>query len=266
MSLFGGTSNLFDGLGKALVDRVLPPSRLDPAAILSRWLAPKATSPGSWQPSMPGNGLDVLSAARGRGDPLLNFNWYCELPVLSSNVNLGWEFVEGATLPLIEFETQSNYRAGKMRHYPGHYSIGSLNLKIYENSGGTATRYLQHWQSMIQDPSTGIYFHPVDFKKPIKFTIFDVAKMTVMFLTYIDCWPLRADPYDFASDASNRVNPSWEFSCDDVVVTFGRYEQKDLPSIYDNVAKAESVPQSVQILKQAAQLITDRLPFNPFTF
>src|SRR4051794_36677315 len=93
--------------------------------------------------STPGE-RDPLRAARARLDPMLSFNWYCDLPVIDG-VGLGWEYVEEATLPNIEFEAISTYRAGKQYHYPHHYNLGTLQLKLYEDSQGIASRYLDAW-------------------------------------------------------------------------------------------------------------------------
>jgi hypothetical protein len=151
------------------------------------------------------------------------------------DVSLSWEFVEEATLPFVEFEPISNYRAGKMYHYANHYSLGSLGLKIYEDSRGKATQYLEAWRRKIIDLDSGLYNHPNDYKKTIKITIMDVAKMTVMFYEYIGCWPTRTDAYNMTSGSSERIVASVEMSVDEMRVKFGKFDSNAIPSIIDTV-------------------------------
>lgn len=206
----------------------------------------------------------ILSAMRGRGDPLLGFNWYCELPPLGgmgSASSLGWEYVEEATLPFPEYEQQSNYRAGGMLYYPGHRTLSTLTLKVFENSNSDATQYFQTWQSLLKNPLTGQYGNPVDFKKPVKFTIFDVAKRTAMFLTYVGCWPTQQDPLSLQSATSDRINPSITLSADDLLLQFGSYDQGSIPSIVDNAIGAKTVSRLSDVLKSAASKLTLEVSF-----
>jgi hypothetical protein len=183
--------------------------------------------------SAPGD-RDPLSAARARLDPLLSFNWYCDLPLIDGT-ELSWEFVEEATLPFIEFEQTSIYRAGKQYHYPHHYNIGTLSLKLYEDSQGIATRYLDAWRRKIVDPDSGLFYLPKDYKKTITVTILDQAKATAMFLEYTGCWPMRSDAYQMTSGSAERIAPSVEFSVDEIRCKFGKFAPGQIPSIVNNV-------------------------------
>lgn len=240
----------FKNFSAKAINSVLPPNKLDPVSILYRALGyPQGDA--TFTPTG-ARGKDVLSAMRGRGDPLLSFNWYCELPILANNVSLGWEFVEEATTPFIEFEQQSNYRAGKMYHYPGHYSIGTMSLKLFENSRGNATNYIATWQSQMLDSLSGTYATPSEYKRPVKITIFDVAKLTAMFLTYEKCWPMRADAFNLQSASSDRVIQTMELSVDDLTIQFGKYDAASIPSIIDNAKGARTLERTTEILKQGA--------------
>lgn len=177
---------------------------------------------------------DPLNAAKARMDPLMSYNWFCDLPTLDG-VALSWEFVEEATLPFVEFEQVSNYRAGKMYHYPHQHNIGTLSLKLYEDSAGTATQYVEQWRRKILDLDSGLYFHPADFKRTITVTVLDVSKLTVMFLEYTGCWPMRSDAFALNSGSSDRVAPSVEFSVDEMRVKFGQFQQDQVPSIINHI-------------------------------
>lgn len=196
---------------------------------------------GEFKPVGKPGARDPLSAGRARLDPLMSYNWYCDLPPIDGT-ELTWEFVEEATLPFVEFEPVSNYRAGKMYHYANHHSIGSLSLKLYEDSQGSAAKYLEKWRRRIIDLESGLYNHPKDYKQNISVTVMDVAKLTVMFFEYTGCWPMRSDPYAMSSGSSERIVHSVELSVDEMRVKFGKFDTNQIPSVIDTIG-ADFPPQ-----------------------
>jgi hypothetical protein len=184
------------------------------------------SAPGEFKPKGNTGKIDPLKVARGRKDPLLGVDWYCELPFLngvSDQPNhLDWSMVEEANLPMYEFEPQSNYRHGKMYHYPSHQNLGNLTLKLYEDSSGQSTAYIKNWQSLIFDRQTGLYNPPSKFKTTITFTLFDVSKLEVMVITYSGCWPQNIDAFSLVGNASDRIIPGVTFSVDDVYMSFAQ--------------------------------------------
>lgn len=191
-------------------------------------------------PAKPGK-FNHLQAARGRPDPLLNVDWYCQLPTLQgvaeTGTTLGWEMVEEASLPILEFEPQSNYRAGKMYHYPGHQNLGSLTLKLYESVRGTSTLYLRNWQALIFDRESGLYNVPAAFKFPITVTLIDCSKLEVLVFEYTGCFPQSVEAYALASGAAAPVAPSVTFSVDDVLVKVIQLAAEDASSLANNIGK-----------------------------
>lgn len=187
---------------------------------------------GSAIPSpFPPGQKDPLAAASARSDPLMNFNWWCDMPILNGSTQLGWEFVEEASLPFIQFEQVSNYRAGKNYHYAQKYNVGNLQLKFYEDSNGTVSQYLHEWQSLVLNAKTGLFYFPKDYKKTISIWVLDVAKYTVMCLDYTGCWPLVPDTYQFGSAQSERIIAGCEFSVDSVDIKFGKFQSSEIPSV-----------------------------------
>lgn len=182
---------------------------------------------------------DVLSAMQARPDPLMSFNWFAVMPLISpkngQSYDLGWEYVEEATVPFVEFEQVSNYRAGKNIHFPQHNSVGTLGLKLYEDSNGTATAYLNAWQATMYNPDTGLYSYPKDYKKAIQVTILDVAMNSVMVIDYMDCWPMRFDQVNLNSGSSERVLMGAEFSVDRVNIKIGKFGESEMPSLMSAV-------------------------------
>ena len=196
---------------------------------------------GVYKPQGRTGTIDPLAAARARKDPLLGIDWYCQLPVLpgvSAQPNsLGWEMVEEANLPLYEFEPQSNYRAGKMYHYPSHQNLGSLTLKLYEDVSGQSSAYIKNWQALMFDPNTGLYNPPSQFKLPITITLFDSAKFDVLVMTYTGCWPQTQDPFALTGGASERVIPGITFSVDDMYMSFAKLTSAQAESALLNTGK-----------------------------
>lgn len=196
-------------------------------------LSAYSRSYGSGAGGKPGP-VNPLEAAMGRPDPLMAYDWYCLMPTLSGigadPTSLPWDRVEEATLPQVEFEPVSNYRAGKTYHYPSHHNLSTLTCKLYEDANGSATAYIRNWQSLIMDRQTGLYNPAAVFKLPITFALFDVAREDVATITYIGCWPQTTDSYGLESGQSNRINPSVTFSVDDVVMSFAKFTATDLSS------------------------------------
>lgn len=178
--------------------------------------------------------FNALAKARGRQDPLLNIDWYVELPSISGSdgvYSLGWEMVEEATIPLIEFEPVSNYKAGKLYHYPSHQSLGTLSLSHYEDVGGAVTNYYRKWQGLIINAETSLYKVPSEYKKTIIITLLDVTRSEVAVFTYYGCWPSRIDSYALVSGAVDRIIPQVEFTVDDTKVVSVSLSPGELSSV-----------------------------------
>ena len=169
-------------------------------------------------------GRTPLTMASARHDPLLGIDWYCDLPKFPGAASLYWEHVEEAALPMMDFEPQSNFRAGKMYHYPSHQNLGNLTLKLYEDSRGSATTYIRQWQSLMFDAETGLYNVPKVYKQNIVFTLYDVAKYDTMIVTYSGCWPSNVDQFSLVGGASDRIVVGATFSVDSVIIQFPQTE------------------------------------------
>jgi len=181
----------------------------------------------------------VLQQMQARPDPLMNYNWYVSMPSINplnrKNYDLSWEYVEEATLPFIEFEQVTHYRAGKNFHFPHHISLGTLSLKFYEDRLGTATTYLNAWQMAIANQETGLVNFPQQYLRPIQVVILDVAQRSVMVLDYTRCWPMRFDAVNLSSSESGRVVMGAEFSTDGVNIKIGSFTLSEMPSVMSTI-------------------------------
>ena len=223
------------------------PARVSQAVDLGERLLRRAiAAPTSRIPSLTPGLKSTLEAARARKDPLMNFNWWADMPILDGTQRLSWEYVEEGTLPFIEFEQQSNYRAGKNYHYAHHYALGTLSLKLYEDSDGISLQYISKWQSLIHNSDSGLYYFPDQYKKTISIWVLDVSKMTAMCLEYTGCWPMRVNAHQYSSASSERITTDVEFSVDELRCKFIKLDSQDIPSIVSQVG--EDFPQNLTAL------------------
>lgn len=205
---------------KPTVDQIV--SRLSPEAKDP----PSTAAPRSW-----------WEAANSRSDPLLNIFWYCDLPEING-VQCSWNLVEEVTLPFVEFEQVSNYRAGKNYHYPSHYNLNPLNLRLYEDSQGSATKYVDAWQSLVFDADTGLYSVASKFKKPVKVSVLNVAMATVLVLEYTGCWIQSADNIVLSSGTPQAVVRNLTLSVDALKVKIADFKASgQVNSLVDNIGK-----------------------------
>lgn len=213
----------------------------------------------------PGN-YHWFDKARGRPDPLPDTFWWVQMPDLGASVvsgvggvsSLPWEYVEDANMPFIEFEQVSNYRAGKNYHYPSHYNIGTLQLKLYGDVRAKALNYFLAWQMLISDTSTGLYFAPKFYKKDITVHILDAAQLTVGSFTYEGCWPTNVDQLALVSGQSGRLTPTVTFSVDSMRVTLGQFEPDDVPNVVSAISK--DFPASISKLPSVFPNVFSAIP------
>lgn len=150
------------------------------------------TGPGTLSEMSSSGGInpgDNLFGALNRTDPMMNYSWYCQLPVISpgstqsesptsgsilgnlagslgnilkssiagsvstsGSAQLPWYFVEGATCPFRQYDTVTIFREGRDRKYPSKYSVDNLQLTMYADSANQTFQYLQAWNNAILTP------------------------------------------------------------------------------------------------------------------
>lgn len=176
-----------------------------------------------------GSPNSVYAELAGRSDPLLSFNWYCNLPPIAvdgKQARLDWNYVEEATVPFRNYETRSVFRAGRMRHYAKSYSIDNLRLAFYLDTAGRTMEYLQMWDNAMVRKTTkqdmyregGQFGLPTNYKKDIKIHLVDPNRQELVELLYVECWPTNLDALNLNSGASDRLIANVNFSVGDVFV------------------------------------------------
>lgn len=173
-----------------------------------------------------------LAGALARTDPMLSFNWYAEMPVITplgggAAKDLPWYFVEEATVPFRTYDVRSVFREGRDKHYPSKYSVDSLRLAIYADTANVALNYLIAWNGAILLPTTvktaakqgGGWGTASGYKKTIKINLVNPAKKTLATLEYVEAWPQTVDSIQLESGSSTRVVLHVTFSVGDVFPT-----------------------------------------------
>lgn len=194
-------------------DLNLSPSS-DPNSILDQvsGLANKAVPSGA-----AGLGKHVLYSMYTRNEPIYHYCWFCYLPAVGG-YRLPWNYVEEFTAPFRSFDVVNQYQRGKVKHYAGQHSVSNLSLRLYDDSSGKAGAYMENWRMSVMGKG-GTYMYPRDYKKDIELIILDVSRFfTVYNIVYKGCWPVNSDPYNLASNSSDRIVMSAEFSVDDIEI------------------------------------------------
>jgi hypothetical protein len=174
--------------------------------------------------------INTLQGALGRADPMLSFQWYCELPAITpiggSPATLDWNYVEEVTAPFRNYNTRDVYGQGRNRKFVSTYSVEGLRLNFYADVGNQSMNYLRAWDGAILAPfgsknitTGGGFGRPSDHQKPIRIYLVDSAKALVLMLEYVECWPTNIDSLQLDSGSSNRLTFGVNFSVGDVFMT-----------------------------------------------
>jgi len=176
-----------------------------------------------------GGQTNTLQGALSRADPMMSFQWYCELPMITpiggTPVGLDWNYVEEATPAFRTYDVRQMYAQARQHKFPGSYSVNDLRLTFYAGVDNTALRYLMAWDGAILAPFSasqaaqgGGMGRPSDYKKPIRIYCVDSARSLVLMFEYTDCWP-NMDGIQLDSGSSTRITFGVNFSVGDVFVT-----------------------------------------------
>ena len=174
--------------------------------------------------------VNTLQGALGRADPMMSFQWYCELPTITpvdgAPVNLGWNYVEEAAPSFRTYESRQIYGSGRNRKVASTYNVDSLRLNFYADIENKSLKYLTAWDGAILAPFGsgavtigGGFGRPSDYWKPIRLYLVDASKSVILMLEYIECWPTNIDSFQLDSQSSTRLTYNVNFSVGDVFMT-----------------------------------------------
>jgi hypothetical protein len=176
-----------------------------------------------------GGQVNTLQGALSRADPMISFQWYCELPAITaiggSPVTLGWNYVEEATPAFRTYDVRQVYAQGRQHKFASTYSVDNLRLNFYADVDNKSLRYLMAWDGAILAPFSssdaakgGGFGRPSDYKKPIRIYCIDSARSLVLMFEFTDCWP-SLEGLHLDSGSSTRLTYNANFNVGDVFVT-----------------------------------------------
>lgn len=178
--------------------------------------------------STPYRALDPLQGALARPDPLMSYNWFCQMPTLNfaNSASINWNYVEAATLPFRNYSTSSIYRDGKQHNFVQMYGIDNLSVTFYLDQANVALSYLTAWDSIIS-PYVGrqnlvsqgaTYYLPSVYAKDIIFFLLDATKQQVVSITYVGCYPLNIGTLGLTSGTSDALTADVQFNVNDIAI------------------------------------------------
>jgi hypothetical protein len=190
----------------------------------------------------PGLG-DAMRGMQARSDAIQNWCWYCILPAVnnSNSLNLGglipqlgnlqaqvslpWYYVQTASLPQRNIQTDSVNINGHPVNYPESYSVEALNLGLFMDSSSKVHQYLKAWQGQILgnvNPSVarnqGMWGLPAKYKKTINIVLLNVTKKQMLNVKYLNCWPTNISALELNSSSAEAMIQNVSFEVEDVDV------------------------------------------------
>ena len=156
-----------------------------------------------------------------RKDPLLAIDWDVQLPPIPGVTALPSIFAEDISVNLPNLTVEAVPRNGTYIYFAKQSDVGELNITFYENIGLDSTTYLTAWQNLVQDPVTGLYNYPVNYKKIITLNMLIPGGQGKPFLTagtyYISgCFPSTRGGLALQSSSAERQKITCTFSVDGV--------------------------------------------------
>ena len=194
-----------------------------------------------------GNG-HVLAGALARPDPMMSYQWFCDMPSLTStsasgqsNYQLPWYYVEEVQATFRHFDTRSIFRQGRPKHYVSGYGIDSLNCVIYADVGSKAMAYIELWTESVLTPFKqreanklgGSVGKASKYKQDIKVYVNDTQRNVLFIFVYKNCFPVRIQPLSLDSGTSTRLMFHVEFSTDDLFIETSKSQssqEKPIPT------------------------------------
>ena len=203
---------------------------MGPSEALGKFGAAFGLGSGGGTLGQNGGVTNTLQGALARTDPMLSFQWFCELPTITPvggrPTVLDWSYVEEANVPFRTYDTRQVYAQGRNRKFASTYSLDNLRLNFYADISNKSMQYLLAWDGAIlvpfsasQAPSGGGFGRPSDYQKPIRIYLVDSARSVVLMLEYTEAWPTNIDALQLDSGTSTRLTFNVNFNVGDVFIT-----------------------------------------------
>lgn len=138
-------------------------------------------------------------------DPMLDFRWVCtSLP--NFGARMPPYYIEAVDIPFPEIQQKEGvFGAGTYSYYPGFITMPSFNITIYEDDRATALKWIEAWRRRIYNREKGTYYLPGQYKRPMRFQLFDNQNDPILEATLWNCWITTTASLALAYTSANRV-------------------------------------------------------------
>ena len=152
-------------------------------------------------------------AYAGEFAPWQTHQWKVEAFPLINGKRIPIALAESVGLPFPQF-TERNKNVGSTEiFYAGGSNVGSFSITFGLDQRWRALRYIADWHEIIQNPYTGGFRMPSQYKKDIQVGLYDGQGKRFALATARNCWPLGADgPQLDSTPALGQT--SAQFKCD----------------------------------------------------
>lgn len=152
-------------------------------------------------------------------DPLPSWKWHVEELPDFGDIKLPPEYIETLTLPFPKLDSgNSTYVGGAELTYAGATSVDAFDIVFHEDSLARATKYVQAWQANIQNPYSGGYYLPAQYKKILKVVLKNTTGEDIAEATLKGCWPSVQNNWDLTNTGDEPLKTSVSFEVDAVIL------------------------------------------------
>lgn len=147
--------------------------------------------------------LDEFESVYAGADPWLSFLWkIVEMPQIGG-MSLPPALIEGVTLPIPAFVERAKNIASTEMFYAGGTSPGQFSMICGLDQKLRAMRYFDYWSQLIQNPYTGGFRLPSQYKKDVHAELYNNQGEVVCTCIVRNTWPQAVDGLNTGTDSTS---------------------------------------------------------------
>lgn len=132
-------------------------------------------------------------AYSGEFAPWQTHQWKVESFPMINGKRIPIALAEQVGLPYPQFTERSKNIGSTEIFYAGGSTVGAFSITFGLDQRWRAIRYISEWQELIQNPYTGGFRMPSQYKKDIIVGLYDSQGKRFASGTVRNCWPLGYD-------------------------------------------------------------------------
>jgi len=132
---------------------------------------------------------DAQYAYSEYGEPLIKFMWKVKAMPEFGGRKLNPARIHSASIPLEELGVNVKITAASNVSMPDMSTVSSITLTVREDSKGRVLDYFATWQEHIQNPHTGGYYKPSNYKRDLEFELYNTKGEVAIRVLVRQAWP-----------------------------------------------------------------------------